>query len=781
MKFECLIRRAAVLTLSVTSLFSQKPSAGKVLTPYDLVDPFIGTAGGGNTFPGATLPFGMVQWSPDTNEDAWYMYDEKNIHGFSLTHVSGAGCPLYGDFAVLPVPGALSASPGANSASYAQPFDHANEQAHPGYYAVTLSSGVRVEISVTQRAGIARFIFPAGVPARLLVNSGSSAHGLGGANRRKDAEKDENGIELAGSNGFRAWSHAGHFCGTDSHYTVHAAGSFDKPFKASAVWQNDAILADKKSAHGTYTGAWLDFGDVREVTLKVGLSFVSKEGAQANLEKEISGWNFEQTASAARQTWDTVLNRFSSEGGTDDERKIFYTGVYHSFLSPNIFSDEDGGYMGFDLKPHSLAGSRQHAQYANFSDWDIYRNTVQLQALFFPRESSDMMQSLVNDAEQGGQLPRWEAANDVTYVMGGDSPVPVIASAYAFGAHNFDAETALKYMVKAATETDHNSERPFLKEYLTLGYVPSEKDRIAASRTLEYASDDFAIAQFAKALGHTDIAGEFLQQSQNWKNLLDPETGWIRPRAADGTWLKDFDAEHSLPKGNGNDQWGFEEGNTYQYTFMIPFDYPALFAAIGGENKVTPRLDKFFLKLRCWGQPCYNIENEPDFVAPYAYVFAGQPWKTQEVVTRIGKETFKAAPEGIPGNDDLGATSGVYVWNALGFYPVVPGVSGLAIGTPLFPHITLRLAEGRTLDIRKAGEGIYVKQFTLKLVRRIQNSGFRLKKFLWAPRGLSSQLSQNLTRTAEQPQLTVRLHSGKLRGESYSPLPTAAPLSTMRC
>ena len=247
------------------------------------------------------------------------------------------------------------------------------------------------------------------------------------------------------------------------------------------------------------------------------------------------------------------------------------------------------------------------------------------------------MQSLVNDAAQRGWYPRWPAANDVTYVMGGDSPVVVIASAYAFGARNFDTATALKSMVKAGTQTADNRERPFLADYLKLGYVPSEKDRTAASRTLEYASDDFAIARFAKDLGHEAEYQQFLKQSQNWKTLLDPATGWIRPRLSDGTWLTGFDAERSLPKANGGDQQGFEEGNTYQYTFMIPFDYPALFAAIGGEDKVIPRLDKFFLKLRCWGEPCFNIENEPDFVTPYAYDFACQPWKTEDAVTRIGK------------------------------------------------------------------------------------------------------------------------------------------------
>ncbi len=376
--------------------------------------------------------------------------------------------------------------------------------------------------------------------------------------------------------------------------------------------------------------------------------------------------------------WSQLLDRFKVEGGTEDQRTKYYTGVYHSFLSPTIFSDTDGRYMGFDKKVHSVSGS-QTAQYANFSDWDIYRNTVQLQALFEPQRQSDMLQSLVNDAKQGGQLPRWEAANDVTYVMGGDSPAPLIASSYAFGAQSFDTEAALKYIVRAATETNDNKERPFLEDYLKLGYVPAEKDEISASRTLEYDSDDFAAAQFARALGHNDAADRFLKMSQGWKKLIDPDTKWIRPRQSDEIWEAGFDARRSRSRAShynpdASDQQGFEEGNTWQYSFMIPFDYPALFAAMGGEDAVIPRLDRFFIKLRCWAEPCYNIENEPDFVVPYAYVFAGQPWKSQKVVTRIGEETFKAAPDGIPGNDDLGATSGVYVWDAIGMYPAVPGV-----------------------------------------------------------------------------------------------------------
>jgi len=696
---------------------AQSPSS-----PYEAVNPLIGTAGGGNTFPGATLPFGMLQWSPDTGTDAWYYAQDKQITGFSLTHISGAGCPVYGDFAVLPIAGDLATSPGAGIGAYAVGFDHSKEEAHPGYYAVTLANGVRVEITVAERSGIARFIFPEGTNARLLVNAGSSANTLVGKEGPRPGQSAYSSqIELKGNDAYTGSTAAGGFCSSDSHYKLFVSGQFNKPFTASKLWQDNAVLADAKTAQGRQTGAWLDFGDVREVDQKVGISFVSQDGAEANLRQEIPGFNFDAVHATARQIWSQMLERVNVEGGTPDERTIFSTGVYHSLLSPNVFSDEDRNYTGFDGKVRSLSGTKQGAQYANFSDWDIYRNTVQFQALLDAARSSDMMQSLVNDAAQSGWYPRWAAANDVTYVMGGDSPTAVIASAYAFGAHSFDAATALDFMVKAGTQPGmgpHNtSERPFLGDYLKLGYVPAEKDEISASRTLEYANDDFAIAQFARATGHPDKYASFLKQSHNWKNLLDPTTHWIRPRNSDGSWQAGFDPEHSLPKRRNapvaTDQDGFEEGNTWQYSFMVPFDYPALFKAMGGVNAVTPRLDRFFVKLRCWGEPCYNIENEPDFVVPYAYVFAGQPWKTQEVVTRIAKEVFKNAPDGIPGNDDLGATSGVYVWDALGLYPAVPGVGGMVLGTPMFTKATLRLAGGRTLVITRQGAGIYVHKVTL--------------------------------------------------------------------
>jgi predicted alpha-1,2-mannosidase len=705
----------AFLPILLTSSVQSQSST----SPYDSVDPLIGTADGGNTFPGATLPFGMVQWSPDTNTDAWYKYNEKQLYGFSLTHISGAGCPVYGDFAVLPVMDEMpeSATPAP------VPFDRKEEKAQPGLYAVTLNNGVRVEVTAAERAGIAHFTFPQGAKMRVLINAGSSANSIADAkDDPKIRESFGSHIEYKPDGSFSGWTSAGRFCGSDSGYKLYVSGKFDRRFELSGVWGDESRLKAPTGATGKHTGLWVSFGGSNEVVVKVGISFVSVEGARKNLQKEIPDFNFAAVAGKAKKTWSELLERVAVDGGTPEQRKIFYTGVYHSFLSPNIFSDEDGQYVRFDGKVHSLASTQQKTQYANFSDWDIYRNTVQWQALFEPEREGDMMQSLVNDAEQSGWLPRWPAANDVTYVMGGDSPDAVLSSAYAFGARSFDTKRALDFMVKGGSEPGMGphgvAERPFLTEYLKAGYAPVDTDHIAASRTLEYASDDFTIAQFAKAVGREDEYHRFLKQSENWKALVDPETHWIRPRNADGSWMAGFDTETSMPKryegaGAGGDQMGFEEGNTWQYSFMVPFDYPALFEAMGGEQVVDQRLDRFFTALRCWGKPCFNIENEPDFVTPYAYVFLGKPWKTQEVVTRIGKETFKAAPDGVPGNDDLGATSGVYVWNALGFYPAVPGVGGLVIGTPMFDKATLKFAGGRTLAVSREGAGIYVQQVML--------------------------------------------------------------------
>jgi predicted alpha-1,2-mannosidase len=657
-------------------------------TPYDSVNPFIGTAEDGNTFPAATLPFGMVQWGPDTRPDGWYRYADKSIRGFSLTHISGAGCPIYADVPILPGDG------------QPLPLDHAREQAHPGYYAIGFADGMRVELAAAARAGIGRFTFPAGAVPTLYLNAGGSA-----TQRKQDSAT----FEVRGKDGLAGVVRSGGFCTMDDDYALYFAIRFDRPVAAYGAWAGHAAGASVTFPPGG-----------GPLLVKVGISFVSVANAEANLDAEIAGWDFDAVHAQAKAAWSQLLNRVEAEGGTADERTIFYTGFYHMMLAPNLFSDGNGQYRGFDGEVHRVEAG--HAQYANFSDWDIYRNTVQWYALLVPGQTSDMMQSLVRDAEQSGRLPRWPVADDTSYVMGGDSSAILLSTAYAFGAQSFDTASALRSMIMGATEPGvgphGKAERPGLADYLKLGYVPLGGDvpEYAASVTLEYVSADFAVSRFATALGDQAAAARLLRSSENWRNLFDPETHFIRPRSSDGKFLEGFDADRMLPHHTNWDtknQLGFEEGCSWQYTWMIPHNYAGLFRAMGGNEVVLPRLDKFFEKVTGWGFPNFTVANEPDFVAPFAYVWAGAPWKTQEVEDRIRREAFGTTPAGLPGNDDLGATSGVYVWDALGLYPVIPGVGGLALGTPMFRRAVMPMGEGRSLEIVSRGEGIYVQSVKL--------------------------------------------------------------------
>lgn len=688
-------------------------------SPYNAVNPFVGTAADGNTFPAATLPFGMMQWGPDTAADGWYHYRDRTIRGFSLTHISGAGCSIYADVPILPWTGEVK-EPGL-SAAYALPFSHDREQAHPGYYAVEFDNKAKTELTTTRRAGIGRFIFPAEASRTILFKAGNSA-----TIEDTKRQSDTSSVEIRGNDTVVGTVNSGGFCGSNSNYVLYFAATFAEPFNGFGTWES-AVKPGARTASGHKAGAYVTFASSsKPLLLKVGISFVSVENAMANLTTEIPGWNFDAVNAAAKAAWNDLFSRVQADGGTTEQRTIFYTGVYHMLLAPNLFSDANGDYIGFDGKVRRLPAGQ--AQYANFSDWDTYRNVVQFQSLLLPSESSQMMQSLVRDAEQSGWLPRWPVANDVSYVMGGDSPAILLSSAYVFGARQFDTTAALKYMIKAATQSakgPHNGyERPHLASYLERGYIPltdakseassPERQAVesAASITLEYASADFAVSRFALATGDKESAARLLRSSQNWRNLFDKESGFIRPRKADGSFLDGWDPDHLLPHRKDwdtVDQLGFEEGSTWQYTWMIPHNYGGLFEAMGGPQTVVPKLDKFFTVLKGWGVPNYTVSNEPDFCAAYAFNWAGAPWKTQEVVDRVRREAFSTTPDGLPGNDDLGATSGVYVWNALGVYPVIPGVGGFAFASPMFPRTTLKFGNGKALEIVSKGKGIYVQ------------------------------------------------------------------------
>jgi predicted alpha-1,2-mannosidase len=692
-----------LLVTLVQAAFSQSnPST------YDAVDTFIGTGADGNTFPGATVPFGMIQWSPDTRPDGWYHFGDKTIRGLSLTHISGAGCPVYGDLPILPWTKQIGESD--DPSQFTSAYSHDKEQTHPGYYSVQFEDGSKAELSVAERAGIGRFEFPAGGARAMVFNAAGSAT-INAPHR----EKDESTIEIRGKDAVSGTVHSGGFCGSPTHYALYFVARFDKPFASSGTW-TDKVSPGSTSASGHMAGAYVSFPDGAEpVLMKIGISFVSVANAEENLVKEIPGWDFDTVRTSAKAAWTKALDLIQADGGTPEQRTIFYTGVYHSMLSPNVFSDENGDYTGFDQRVRRLPPGKK--QFANFSDWDIYRNTIQFQALLFPEQTNQMMQSLVRDAEQSGWLPRWAIANDNSYIMGGDSSAILLSEAYAFGARDFDLKSALHFMIKGATDPGkglHNyAERPGLADYMAKGYVPvSEYEESGASYTMEYANADFAVSRFAAAVGDEANAAILLRRAQNWRKLFDKEIGWIRPRTADGKFIEGFDSDHLLPhrvKQDPPDQMGFEEGSTWQYTFMLPFNYTGLFREMGGAHKAEAKLDKFFVKLSGWGLPNFTVTNEPDFCAPYAYLWTGSPWKTQQVIDRIRRETFTTKPDGLPGNDDLGATSGVYVWNAMGIYPEIPGVGGFTIGTPMFSRVRMEFGNGKTLEVSSKGEGSYVR------------------------------------------------------------------------
>lgn len=701
---------------SVKSLQAVAPTNDvNSLDPVSYVNPFIGTDAsatdrkaiggfaGGNVFPGASFPHGMVQWSPDTtNAPGGYRYPHAKIHGFSLTHFSGRGCDAYQDIPFMPTLGPLSTSP-ADPFTYASHFSHEHETARPGFYSVLLDDrSIKVSLTVTARSGFGQFIYPHSKDAVMLINVGGSA--------RENADTGTQ-VQVIGSNQVVGSATSGHFCGSKNMYTVYFAANFEQPFVHFGTWNGPFITPDSRSSSGAHAGAYLSFDTTQRQTIqvKVGLSFVSVANALTNLHSEDTSWNFASVRSNAGDAWNTYLKHIRVGGGTKNQKIIFYTALYHTLFHPNVFSDVNGEYIGFDQRVHKAVG---YTQYENFPGWDMYRSLVPLLAILDPKAVGDMLQSLVADAEQGGGgMPRWEVANDNSGGMVGDSPDVVVSTSYAFGVRNFDTQAALRAMDFGAAQPDAHSSsyltREGLRDYLQLGYV-STRNSGSGAITLEYATDDFALAQYAKALGNTELYTTYMQRAQNWKNLFNTDTGYIEPRNPDGSFIANY---------NPTSETGFVESDGLQYTWLVPFDLPGLFAGMGGNANVVQRLDAHFARLNDGPTSRYAfMGNEPEFEVPWEYDFAGAPSHTQEVVRRIETQLFRSGPDGLPGNDDGGAMSSWYVFAAMGLYPEVPGVAGFALGSPLFPVITVDLGNGHQLQIngRGASENTpYVQHLTV--------------------------------------------------------------------
>jgi len=677
------------------------------LVPY--VNPFIGTDDGapdyglgnsaGDTPPGAAYPFGMVLWSPDTTSRAGgYRYNQNTIKGFSLTHFSGRGVSCYQDFPIMPTIGPLTDSPGTNWSLYSSTFSHNHESAAPGYFAVLLDSGIQVDTTVTPRTGFGMFTFPASSESMVLMNAGGSANGN---------NADGTGVTIVGPDQVIGSAVSGN-CGGSFKYKIYFAAQFSVPFVDFGTWNGASLDPGTTSSNGSKSGAYLVFDTTLDsvVRMKVGLSFVSVENAQQNLLNENPDWDFARVRGEVSSVWNSRLNSIQVHGGTEDEKTVFYTGLYHALIHPTIFSDSNGQYIGFDDQIHQVDG---FTQYHNFAGWDNYRSEMPLLAVIAP-EASDMMQSLVNDAQQdpSGGLPRWQHANSNSGGMVGDSQDVVIATVYAFGATHFDALGALTAMDKGAsmvgTSSGGHTVREGLADYLNLGYVSTATGGSAA-RTLEYVNDDFAISQFAQALGNNDLHDQYLAQAQNWRNLF--HDGYIVPRNPDGTFI-------SFDPTSGS---GFVESDGAQYVWMLPFNMSGLFDAMGGMNQVVQRLDNHFTELNAGPRSMFAfLGNEPELKTPWVYDFAGAPWRTQDVVRRSILELYQNSPGGMPGNDDGGAMGSYVVFSSIGLFPEIPGVAGFVLGSPLFSSVTLQLANGNVLQINApdaSDDNRYVQRLVL--------------------------------------------------------------------
>lgn len=668
----------------------------------DLVNPFIGTQNEGNTYPGAAVPFGMVQLSPDTGHTTGYDYGQDHIRGLSMVHISGVGCGLGGDLPVLPTTGDITET---DNAKYASAYSHDDEQAKPGYYRVGLSTyGVTAEATATERTGRQRYTFPATDKANVLLNAGQSLH-----------KTVSTKVEVVDSHTIRTAITGSGFCQDTKPYTVYTETHFDRPFASYGTWADGKVTAGSKSsaARSGGNGAYVRFdtrGD-RTVESTTSLSYVDATGAARNLAAEDKG-SFDHARKAADAAWEHRLGLVRAQGGDTTLRRTFYSSLYRSFLAPNIGSDVDGRYTGWDQKTHRAQG---FTYYQNWSLWDTYRTQAQLLSLLAPHEARDMALSVLRVDKESGWLPKWGYGTVETNIMTGDPVTPYLTNAYQQGLLKGHEEEAYRALRKNADGVPPTASPAVGREanavYLKNGYAPYVKDRPhakpgdsdydhGASATLEYALSDAMLSGMAKDLGHQADAARYAERAQNYRQIFDPSTGFFRARDAQGAFTGPADPAQSE---------GFHEGTAWQYQWMVPQDMPGMVGLIGGKDAATQRLDSFFAYDQLVADPAgtarevwvngpydyynadkYNPQNEPDLIAPYTYLSTGQPWKTTDVV-HAALTLFTDAPTGMTGNDDLGTMSAWMVLSAIGVYPVQPGTDTWGLSTPVFDRVDLGL------------------------------------------------------------------------------------------
>ncbi|MGL5981325.1 MAG: GH92 family glycosyl hydrolase [Phocaeicola sp.] len=657
-------------------------------SPIEYASPLVGTGFHGHTYPGATVPFGAVQLSPDTRRGNWdacsgYHYDDSTLLGFSHTHLSGTGCIDLGDILFRPTTQPVDLTSEGDIYKPAA-FSHKEEKAVAGYYSVLLKEeNIKAELTATTYAGVHRYTYPKGSPAAIIVDL---VHSLDN-DFIYEAELEQTAPnELAGMRRTRGW--------VDNQY-IYFVAQFSQPIESI-----DFISAKKQlAAQGKLTGkelqAVLHFNTAEgaPIVSKVGVSLVSTENARENLENDVKGFDFDAVKEQAHSTWEKALSTITVEGGSEAERINFYTAMYHSLLVPNIVSDVNGEYRRHDLSIGQL--SEGEKEYSTFSLWDTFRAWHPLMTLIDTNFVNEMVNSLLHAYESSGELPLWPLASGETGTMIGYHSASVIADAYLKGIRNFDAEKALK-----ALEVSSEKNKKGADYYIKYGFIPSNIKKESVSCLLEFAYDDWCIAQMAKAMGKEDVYQRYIERSQNYVNVFDGSTGFFRGKRMDGNWETPFN-----PFEVGR---AYTEATAWQYRFFVPHDVEGMVQLFGGKELFTASLDSLFTAdskvegtmsdiTGLIGQ--YAHGNEPSHHMAYLYNYVGQPWKSQEMTRRLLDDMYQPTPEGISGNEDCGQMSAWYILSSLGFYSVCPGSNEFALTTPLFDKATLKLTNGKILTI----------------------------------------------------------------------------------
>lgn len=707
------------------------------LTQY--VNPLIGTQEMGHVFPGACVPFGMVQLSPDTDTIpyavdgkytgtvyrycAGYQYNDKTIVGFSHTHFSGTGHSDLGDFLIMPTVGKLQLNPGTADkpeSGYRSRFSRETEKAVPGYYRVKLEDyNIDAEMTTTERVGFHQYTFPKSDEAHIILDLTHGIYNYDGKVLWSQV-RVENDTLVTGYRITSGWARTNY---------LYFAMVFSKPIENYGSRNEEELVYkgfwrkfDQENNFPEMAGRRLkthfDFKtkDGEKIKIKFALSAVSTEGALKNLRAELPHFDFEKVKADAKTKWQNELERITIDAPT--EKKVtFYTSLYHTAINPVQYMDVDGQYRGIDHNIHKADG---FVNYSVFSLWDTYRALHPLFTIIQPERTSDMVQSMLAHYDQSvhKMLPVWSHFGNENWCMIGYHAVPVIADAWVNGIRGFDGKKALEACVSSATNKIYGN----LDDYMKLGYIPFEKNANGSSMTLEYAYDDWTIAQLAKSMGENEIAAQFEKRSHNWKNLFNEQTGFAGAKHADGSWKTPFDALHTANEG-------FIEGNSWNYSLYVPHNIPALIAKMGGNNRFSEHIDSLFsmyLPDEYFAETedvtregligCYVHGNEPSHHVAYMYNWAGKPWKTQERVHQIVNTMYLNKPDGLCGNDDCGQMSAWYIFSSLGFYPVCPGSGEYSIGSPSVNEARIQLAGGKTLTMKAnklSDKNIYIQSVTL--------------------------------------------------------------------